>query len=156
MCPVLHSERPPTGVAVVDLPFLPASARPHFIQTPHELRNEALASVRFQLYEPEDYYPDQLLLEVDSDEMAPRLCKGDWLRCHRVPADSWAYLPDGIYAVVFSNSLMIRRVRTNTLQQTGVFTAYSDNPAHKKPVRVPHDQLRQIWRVLEIVSGSIR
>ncbi len=87
--------------------------------------------------------------------MAPRLCKGDWLRCHRVPPTDWTVLPAGVYAFAFDDQFVIRRLKTNTLRQTHRLTTYADNPTNARPLEVPGEQLKQIWRILEIVSGAI-
>lgn len=142
-------------VTLINLPFLSASTRQKFSRTRQELHFERLATVRFQAFGPPTYYQNQLIIEVDSDDMEPRLCQGDWLRCHSVPPSDWPYLPAGVYVVAFANTIAIRRIKTNTLQHRQYLTIHSDNASHESPVDVPREQLRQIWRILEIVSGTI-
>lgn len=137
----------------VDLPFLPANRRPAHLPTKREA---VLDTVRLLVDEPPKHYQEHLIVEVDSDHMHPRLCEGDWLRCRPIPSEAWVDLPAGVYVVQAQNDFLIRRVKANDLRQRQVLTVYADHPRNQRGVDLPQAHLRQVWQVLEIVSGSIR
>ena len=139
----------------VDLPFLSATRRSIYPETSQAVHSEHLATVRVLIAE-NTRQQKQLIVEVDSDHMHPRLREGDWLRCLSIPYEGWSYLPAGVYVVQTQGHFLIRRVKNNDLEQHQVLTMHADNPHTEGEMEVPQAHLNQVWQVLEIVSGSIR
>lgn len=141
----------------VDLPLVTVAARLNFVTLNTGTANYGLpetVSVVTNGSSPD--YEGQIIVEINGDNMEPRLCMGDRVRCRSISPDNWPFLPAGVYAVSFSNYFVVKRVKTNELQSRQLLTLHSDNLLTGGSLDVPHDQLHHLWQVVELVSGWVR
>lgn len=141
----------------VELPLVTVSGRTNFVTLPEGVKNYGLTdTVNIATTGSPQEYDGQIIVEINGDNMEPRLCMGDRVRCRPVPPDDWPYLPGGVYAVAFSKYFVVKRVKTNELQSRQLLTLHSDNPQTGGSLDVPRDQLHHLWQVVEMVSGWVR
>lgn len=141
----------------VELPFLTVSARSNFVAAQGGEKNYGLPeTVSVVTTGPAHEFEGQLVVEINGDNMEPRLCMGDRVRCRQIPPDDWSFLPAGVYAVAFSNYFVVKRIKTNELQSRQILTLHSDNPQTGGSLDVPREQLHHVWQVVEMVSGWVR
>ncbi len=147
--------RQASELTLIEVPFLPATTRIGHLDAQQGLALERLTKIRLHSSDPPATFLQQLIVEVGSNNMAPRLCKGDWLRCQYIPTAEWSFLPSGVYAICFANHFVIKRLKMNDLRSKGILTVYSEDTA-VGVLSVPQEQLQQIWHIVEIISGSIQ
>jgi repressor LexA len=103
---------------------------------------------------PELRRPGTLEVEVDGDSMEPTLMSGWSVACYPISKSDFKYLPGGIYAIVFGNFFVIKRVKDNNILRDGTLTLHSDNE-RGGTLTVPADELRGIWKVVKVTDGLL-
>ena len=88
--------------------------------------------------------------EVAGDYMVPTLNHLDIVVCSYV--DNWRLLvPDDIYVVVTTESIMLKRIRKRITSQTDEVLLFSDNP-HRRPYPLDASDITELWRVRGYLS----
>jgi hypothetical protein len=88
--------------------------------------------------------------EVAGDSMEPTLNHNDIVVCSYV--DNWRLLvPDDIYVVVTTESVMLKRIRERVSNRDGEVMLYSDNP-HRRPYPLDAADITELWRVRGYIS----
>ena len=138
----------------VDVPFVPVKFHASFVESYGEgFRFQDLDSCRVSkdlvqnLREP-------VVLEVSGNSMSPQLVHG--ARVLAVPIDTgdWIYQSGGVFAVIYRDFFVVKRIRKNDLLTKHYLTLHSDNPMGGS-VTVPSNEIRGIWRVANIVSAPV-
>jgi repressor LexA len=95
-----------------------------------------------------------VILEVSGNSMSPQLVHG--ARVLAVPIDTgdWIYQSGGVFAVIYRDFFVVKRIRENDLLTKHYLTLHSDNPMGGS-VTVPSNEIRGIWRVANIVSAPV-
>ena len=103
---------------------------------------------------PELRRPGALEVEVDGDSMEPTLMSGWSVACFPIPKSDFKYLPGGIYAIVFGNFFVIKRIKDNNILRDGTLTLHSDND-RGGTLTVPAEELRGVWKVVKVTDGLL-
>lgn len=103
---------------------------------------------------PELRRPGALEMEVDGDSMEPTLMSGWSVACYPIPRSDFKYIPGGIYAVVFGNFFVIKRIKDNNILRDGTLTLHSDND-RGGTLTVPAEELRGVWKVVKVTDGLL-
>jgi repressor LexA len=144
----------PPEMAYVDVPFVPVKFHASFVESYSDgYRFQDLDSCRVSkdlvqnLREP-------VVLEVSGNSMSPQLVHG--ARVLAVPIDTgdWIYQSGGVFAVIYRDFFVVKRIRENDLLTKHYLTLHSDNPMGGS-VTVPSNEIRGIWRVANIVSAPV-
>lgn len=144
----------PEDIQFIELPFVSIPARASFIEMPDGVVGE-LNETRPVLCKESEVYYGQILIEVDGDSMEPTYPPGTVVRCKQIDPSDWDYLQSGVYAVVYANSFVIKRIKDNNYLD-GYLTLHSDNTETGGKINVKAEDLRQIWKVLRIVDAPAR
>ncbi|GHB63896.1 LexA family transcriptional regulator [Persicitalea jodogahamensis] len=146
-----HKIRYPDDVELIELPFVSVPARAGFVDLPDGVTGTTIET--YPVIKTKNVnYEGQILIEVNGDSMEPNYPSGTIVRCKQVDPNNWAYLKSGVYAVVFGNSFVIKRVKDNNFQE-GFLTLHSDNTDTGGKMDVRIKDIRQIWRV-EWIEGA--
>ncbi len=99
-------------------------------------------------------YPHAAVLEVEGSSMSPRLMHGAKVLAVCIDKDDWCYQSSGIYAVMYRDYFVIRRIKDNDLLTRNMLTLHSDNPeAGSMPV--PAKDIRGVWKVVKVVEAPV-
>lgn len=99
-------------------------------------------------------FAEALVIEVGQELMEPTLRAGARVLATPVPGPEWAYLPSGLYCVVYRRTLVIRRIKDNRLAQDQLLLLHADSPlGGTHPVRA--EDLRAVWRLRWVVYAPI-
>ena len=90
-----------------------------------------------------------IVFQVSGDSMEPTIVDGSRILCQRIQKDSIRYLNGGVYVVLFSDQLVVKRIQNNSLPKDNTLTLDSDNALHGSLV-VLGDDIRGMWQVLEV------
>lgn len=142
-----------TDETYVELTYIPQKARASFTELQHTL-NEPFEKYRVLRNDLEGTISDQIVIDIDGDSMEPNYWTGSKVRCKEVPQGDWIYLNSGVYAVVYSNFFVVKRVKNSP--NNGVLMLHSDNTETGGNIEVPLSEVRKIWKVLRIVDAPAR
>ncbi len=160
MLPVLKDGNASVRAAVTqdayrEIPYVPVQFHATFVETYTE---------GFR-YEDMDTYPvsseiagrlrKPVIIEVSGNSMSPQLADGAKVIATQVHTGDWMYQSGGVYAVVYRDFFVIKRIRENELLTRKYLTLHSDNPLGGS-VSVPAEDLRGIWKVQGIVYAPVQ
>lgn len=146
-----HKIKYPEDIDFVELPFVSVPARASFVEMPDGVKGTTHETYTV-IKKKNTNYEGQILIEVNGDSMEPNYPSGTIVRCKQIDPSDWPYLRSGVYAVVFANAFVIKRIKDNNFQQ-GFITLHSDNLDTGGKMDVHTKDLRQIWRV-EWIEGA--
>ncbi len=99
-------------------------------------------------------YSNAAVMEVEGNSMSPRLTHGAKVLAVCIDKDDWCYQSSGIYAVLYRDYFVIRRIKDNDLLTRNMLILHSDNPeAGSMPV--PAKDIRGIWKVVKVVEAPV-
>ena len=133
---------------------VPVAARATFAENLNEGGLEEFEEVPIKNPTPELRRPGALEIEVNGDSMEPTLRSGWSVACYPIDKSDFKYITGGIYAVVFGNFFVIKRIKDNDLLRTGTITLHSDNE-NGGTLTIPGEELRGIWKVVKITDGPL-
>lgn len=149
-----------SGEPMVVLPFVPIRARAgvatlQYWEQPPETTRIMRASLLD--YEPDPLQPKRSwwIIEVDGDSMEPHLITRARVLGYYVLKENLRSLKPGVWAIQYDDEFVIKRVRTNTIEQQGGLMLHSDNPP-PDPYFVKFDQIRHAWFIEKIIDSPVR
>lgn len=93
------------------------------------------------------------VVEVQGNSMAPRIRSGMKLLIKSMDSGDWIFIT-GVYAFVFGDHFVIKRVVRNDLVSTGLLELISDNPEGGS-LTVRGEDIRGVWKVVKYVDGDV-
>lgn len=138
----------------VEVPYVPVKFHASFVESyTDSYRFEDLDTFRVSKDLTKNLR-NPVILEVSGNSMSPQLVHG--ARVLAVPIDTgdWIYQSGGVFAVIYRDFFVVKRIRENDLLTKHYLTLHSDNPMGGS-VTVPSNEIRGIWRVANIVSAPV-
>jgi phage repressor protein C with HTH and peptisase S24 domain len=115
----------------------------------------------FKEYLFEQSQPLKTVVEVLGDRMLPTLKHGSKVLAIVVKKENWNDAESGVYAVIFKNQLITRRLnfvmgrlKENSLLERNKIVLHSDNEKHE-PLTILADEIKGILRVDSIISQDV-
>jgi repressor LexA len=143
-----------SGESYLEIPFLPVRFHATFVESygtdssseemeAYCVSKEVLKGVK-----------NPVVLEISGNSMSPQLVHGSLVLASGVNQADWMYQSGGVYAVVYRDFFVVKRIRENELLTRGYLTLHSDNQMGGS-LSVPAEQIRGLWRVNSIVSSPV-
>ncbi|GAB3986702.1 helix-turn-helix transcriptional regulator [Spirosoma daeguense] len=95
-----------------------------------------------------------VVLEISGNSMTPQLAHGAKVLAVPINETNWEYQSGGVYAVMYRDYFVVKRVRDNELLTRKYLTLHSDNP-NGGNVTVPLKDIRAIWKIVSIVEAPV-
>ena len=145
---------PIAEVPFVLMPFIPVRATASFIES--YLNNQGTEPA--ETFPVMEYlarrHPDGLVIEISGDSMAGQLRHGSKVFAIPVPQPDWQYQSSGVYAVMYRDYFVVKRVKDNQLMQHNLLELHSDNP-RSGSMPVPAHEIRAMWKVINVVDAVV-
>lgn len=159
MLPVLNS--PEANAAVTDtdedtleVPFVPVRFYASFVESygdgtgstdmePFRIRKAVARG-----------HKHAVVLEISGNSMSPQLAHGAKVLAVPVSENDWVYQSGGVYAVMYRDYFVVKRIRDNELLTRKFLTLHSDNP-NGGNVTVPLQDIRGLWKIVMIVEAPV-
>jgi repressor LexA len=138
----------------VEVPFVPVKFHASFVETytdgfryadldTYSVSTEAVKGLR-----------NPMIIEISGNSMSPQLVNGAKVMVVPVDPGDWIYQSGGVFAVIYRDFFVVKRIRENDLLTRHYLTLHSDNPLGGS-VSVPAGEIRGIWKVAHIVSAPV-
>jgi len=95
-----------------------------------------------------------VVLEISGNSMSPQLAHGAKVLAVPVSESDWEYQSGGVYAVMYRDYFVVKRIRDNELLTRKYLTLHSDNP-NGGNVTVPLHDIRGMWKIVTIVEAPV-
>lgn len=152
--PVVRVPVPPAEPDQVEIPFVPTRFYASFVESISDgIREADLESYPVSAAMARKY-PQAIVLEIEGNSMSPQLVSGARVMATPVAEGDWVYQSGGVYAVMYRDYLVVKRIRENNLLTHQQLTLYSDHP-NGGSVTISADDLRGLWKVVRIVEAPV-
>ena len=140
--------------ATVEIPFVPVRFYATFVESFADGGN-ALETEPFRVRKPVvKGHKNAVILEISGNSMSPQLAHGAKVLAVPVSESDWQYQSGGVYAVMYRDYFVVKRVRDNELITRNYLTLHSDNP-NGGNVTVPLQDMRGMWKIVTIVEAPV-
>lgn len=96
-----------------------------------------------------------LIIELVGDSMEPEIKSGALVLAVSVKKEDIKYESGGVYAVMYANRFVVKRIKTNEINTNGTLTLWSDNDKYGH-ITIHGEDINCMWRVTEKVKESVR
>lgn len=100
------------------------------------------------------YHKNSIVLQIEGNSMGVQLKSGTKVLAEPVDRSNWHYIQSGIYAVVYKDFFVTKRIITNDLQEKKTLTLHSDTE-HGGSVTIKEEDIRCVFHIVEIISGLV-
>lgn len=139
---------------LIEVPFVPIKFYASFVETYTEgFRKMDMETYRVRNASIRSNKP-VVVIEISGNSMTPQLSNGAKVLAEQVDQSNWEYQSGGIYAVMYRDFFVIKRIRDNELMTKKYLTLHSDNPLGGS-VTVGHKDLRGMWKIVCIVDSPV-
>jgi phage repressor protein C with HTH and peptisase S24 domain len=141
----------------VELPWISAKARAGFVNSLNEDIPAVFDTYSVLVTDENEDMSDQIVFTIDGDSMEPFYTQGMLVRAKKVLSNDWVFMSNGVYIVHYAKVfLVVKRIRTNDLQETGFLKLHSDNEQTGGTTSVAIQNLHNIWKIIWIVGSPPR
>lgn len=157
--PVLNQPEPNAVVMqsdddTVEVPFVPVRFYATFVES-YADGNGTLDTEPFRVRKPVlKGHKNAVILEISGNSMSPQLAHGAKVLAVPVSESDWEYQSGGVYAVMYRDYFVVKRIRDNELITRRYLTLHSDNP-NGGNVTVPLQDIRGLWKIVTIVEAPV-
>ncbi len=157
--PVLNSPEAnarlmPVHDDTVEVPFVPVKFYATFVESFGDSVRSTDAEV-FRVRKPlMKSHKNAVVLEISGNSMSPQLAHGAKVLAIPVGENNWEYQSGGVYAVMYRDYFVVKRIRDNELLTRKYLTLHSDNP-NGGNVTVPLQDIRGLWKIVAIVEAPV-
>ncbi|QMW07142.1 LexA family transcriptional regulator [Spirosoma foliorum] len=157
--PVLN---PPEGNAqltitnddTIEVPFVPVKFYATFVESYSDTINMT-DTESFRVRKPLlKGHKNPVVLEISGSSMTPQLIHGAKVLAVPINENNWEYQSGGVYAVMYRDYFVVKRIRDNELLTRKYLTLHSDNP-NGGNVTVPLSDIRGLWKIVAIVEAPV-
>ena len=149
-----NSKFAPTDENLLEVPFVPIKFYASFVETYTEgLRKMDMDTYPIRSSSVRSNKP-LVVIEISGNSMTPQLSNGAKVLAEQVDQSNWEYQSGGIFAVMYRDYFVVKRIRDNELMTKKYLTLHSDNPLGGS-VTVGHKDLRGLWKIVSIVDSPV-
>jgi repressor LexA len=154
---LIHSKK--EGALVDDLvyeevPYLPIKFQAGFIENFNvSLKYEDLG--RFSVLKSALKNKKQpVVIEIQGNSMSPQLQSGNKVLASQITETDWGYISGGVYAVIYRDFFVVKRIKDNEILSKGSLTLHSDN-IKSGNITIPLEEIRGIWKITNIIEAAV-
>ncbi len=137
-----------------EVPYLPVKFHATFVETYTEGFRYSDIGAYHVHREAVSFLKKPVVIEVSGNSMSPQLVDGARVIATEIIQADWLYRSGGVFAGVYRDFVVIKRIRENELLTKHYLTLHSDNPLGGS-VSVPAQDLRGLWKVHGIVYAPV-
>ncbi|ADB41554.1 putative phage repressor [Spirosoma linguale DSM 74] len=138
----------------IEVPFIPVKFYATFVESFAE-GIHATDVDSFRVRKPiVKGHKNSVVLEISGNSMSPQLAHGAKVLAIPVSENNWEYQSGGVYAVMYRDYFVVKRIRDNELLTKKYLTLHSDNP-NGGNVTVPLQDIRGLWKIVAIVEAPV-
>ena len=157
--PVLNSPEANAHLSIADddtieVPFVPVKFYATFVESYSDHTSPTDAE-SFRVRKPLlKGHKQPVVLEISGNSMSPQFAHGAKVLAIPVSENNWEYQSGGVYAVMYRDYFVVKRIRDNELLTRKYLTLHSDNP-NGGNVTVPLQDIRGLWKIVAIVEAPV-
>jgi len=143
-----------TDEETIEIPFVPVRFYATFVESfsdGYSVSDTEMFRVRKPILKG---HKKAVVLEISGNSMSPQLAHGAKVLAVPISENDWEYQSGGVYAVMYRDYFVVKRIRDNELITRKYLTLHSDNP-NGGNVTVPLQDIRGLWKIVTIVEAPV-
>ena len=144
----------PPSDDTVEIPFVPVRFYASFVESFADGSNATDAETFLVRSSVTKGHKRSVVIEISGNSMSPQLAHGAKVLAVPVSESDWEYQSGGVYAVMYRDYFVVKRIRDNELLTRKYLTLHSDNP-NGGNVTVPLQDIRGLWKIVTIVESPV-
>lgn len=143
-----------TDEETIEIPFVPVRFYATFVESfsdGYSISDTEMFRVRKPILKG---HKKAVVLEISGNSMSPQLAHGAKVLAVPISENDWEYQSGGVYAVMYRDYFVVKRIRDNELITRKYLTLHSDNP-NGGNVTVPLQDIRGLWKIVTIVEAPV-
>lgn len=140
----------------VQLPLISVKGQANVIG--HSLEGCQLKFIEdyYQLYLPDiELDADKhVIIEIAGDSMEPDIKNRAKVLGEHVGGQNIKYESNGVFAVLYADRFVVKRIKTNDIIEKGRLVLHSDNDRYG-PMTIDANDIKCIWKILRIVDSPV-
>lgn len=138
----------------VSVPYMPVNAYGQFAEKFTKECQYPLASTFTLLNRNPKELDGCFVIQVQGHGMSPQINDGAKVLAQCIDYRDWRYQSGGVYAVLFGDHFIVRRIIENELLTKGTLTLHSDNRLGGV-MTISQEDIRGVWKVLEVLENPV-
>ncbi|MES2795590.1 MAG: S24 family peptidase, partial [Bacteroidota bacterium] len=90
-----------------------------------------------------------VVIEIQGNSMSPQLQSGNKVLASQILPSDWAYISGGVYAIIYRDFFVVKRIKDNDLLSKKTITLHSDN-LKSGTITIPIEDIKGIWKITNI------
>lgn len=138
----------------LEIPFLPIKFYASFIENVNQ-------SLTFDNFEKYSVLKSSLknkktpvVIEIQGNSMSPLLQNGNKVIATQISYEDWSYITGGVYAIVYRDFFVVKRIKDNDILNKNQLILYSDNVKNGN-ITIPVGEIKAIWKVTNIIDAQV-
>lgn len=141
-------------LAYEEIPYLPIKFQASFIETYNvSLKYEDLGKYSV-LKATLKNKKQPVVIEIQGNSMSPQLQSGNKVLASKIQKIDWAYASGGVYAVMYRDFFVVKRIKDNDILSKGQLTLYSDN-VKSGNITISVDEIIGVWKISNIIDAGV-
>lgn len=141
-------------LAYEEIPYLPIKFQASFIETYNvSLKYEDLRKYSV-LKATLKNKKQPVVIEIQGNSMSPQLQSGNKVLASKIQKIDWAYASGGVYAVMYRDFFVVKRIKDNDILSKGQLTLYSDN-VKSGNITISVDEIIGVWKISNIIDAGV-
>lgn len=141
-------------LAYEEIPYLPIKFQASFIETYNvSLKYENLGKYSV-LKATLKNKKQPVVIEIQGNSMSPQLQSGNKVLASKIQKIDWAYASGGVYAVMYRDFFVVKRIKDNDILSKGQLTLYSDN-VKSGNITISVDEIIGVWKISNIIDAGV-
>jgi repressor LexA len=95
-----------------------------------------------------------VVIEIQGNSMSPQLQSGNKVLASHISETDWHYISGGVYAIVYRDFFVVKRIKDNDLLSKNTLTLYSDN-LKSGNITIPKEEIKGIWKITNIIDAGV-
>ena len=139
----------------IEVPFVPVKFYASFVESYADGTSTPADTESFRVRRTVTKgHKQAVVLEISGNSMSPQLAHGAKVLAVPVSENNWEYQSGGVYAVMYRDYFVVKRIRDNELLTRKYLMLHSDNP-NGGNVTVPLQDIRGLWKIVSIVEAPV-
>ena len=95
-----------------------------------------------------------VVIEIQGNSMSPQLQSGNKVIAYQLEQQDWGYLSGGVFAIIYRDFFVIKRIKDNDILSKGTLTLHSDN-VKSGIITIPIGEIKGIWKITNIIDAGV-
>ncbi len=95
-----------------------------------------------------------VVIEIQGNSMSPQLQSGNKVLANQISETEWPYITGGVYAIIYRDFFVVKRIKDNDLLSKNTLTLHSDN-LKSGNIIIKKEEIKGVWKITNIIDAGV-